>query len=783
MDLKNTLNINKNWIGNLNFADVISDYVYGNHNPTINKLRQIIKEIKNYIRTIQRPKRNVIRAKKIISHLEKLINASISFDEVKSINKIKSNPDIVYDISVDKTQNFVANGVISHNSYRYLIDNDLYPMKGINASQLKCCSFDIEVYFKGKGARSIDQKKDPIIIIGYMDDSGKKKTFFWNKESGNERTVIYDFAKQIQSYDPDVIIGFNSAGFDFPYIKTRARENDLDFDFSVDSSGMTIKKTGFSTKADIFGRFHLDAYDSASFLDAIGAMNLPANDLESVYAELFGKEHAGDTAGWKDFDISQMWKMWEDGGEEMKKAIKYNESDVITTFKIGKEVLPLYVELSKIVGLPPYDISRMSTSQMIEWMLTREAHRRNILALRRPDEKTVKTRMMNPIQGAFVKLPTVGLHENIVVCDFRSLYPTIIVAYNIDRTTLDCSCCKKSEQNESPMGHHFCKKRPGLIPHILKELIETRKKTKAEMKKHDKKSTAYKALHYRQWALKILANSAYGYLGYGRAKWYSREAAESVTAWARQYIHEVIDRAEKAGFEVLYADTDGVFLKLNSKKKEEASDFVEQYNKTLPKGMELEFQGFYPRGIFVSRKTGEAAKKRYALIRDDGTIEIKGFELVRRDWSKIAKRTQERVIEAVLRKGKPEDAIEEVKKVIKHLQSGKATVEEVKIFTQITRKLDSYEQMAPHVLAAKKLEKAGIKVRAGDLLEYIVVKGAGKISERSIPIQLLGDKKYDPEYYIDNQVLPPAMKILAQLGIKEDDLKHLGKQSGLGEWF
>jgi DNA polymerase Pol2 len=356
------------------------------------------------------------------------------------------------------------------------------------------------------------------------------------------------------------------------------------------------------------------------------------------------------------------------------------------------------------------------------------------------------------------------------------------MSYNIDKTTFNCDCCK-SPTIVPEVGHKFCKDKKGLVPKILEELIEARTKVKVEMRKHPEKSKEHRVLHFHQWGLKILANSAYGYLGYARARWYSREAAESTTALGRHYVHETMDKAEAAGFHVFYADTDSIFIKLGDKTVEEAKKFVEKINKELPAKMELEFQGYYPRGIFVSKREGTAAKKRYALIRDDGTIEIKGFEFVRSDWANIAKETQEKVIEAVLKEGKPEKAIAIVKKVIKDVRDRKVDVEDLIIYTKMVRKVSSYEQQAPHVKAAKKLIGAGEKIGPGSVLEYVVVKGSGSISDRSIPVQLLGKKEYDADYYINNQILPAVMKILKELGVKEENLKFDGEQSGLGKWF
>ena len=671
--------------------------------------------------------------------------------------------------------------------YRYLIDKDLYPMRFYDFNikdgklisfkrtrdkvpKLKICAFDIEAYNK-EGIPN--PSKDSLLLIGYQ-DAKESIVFYWTKGKSSEKETIQKFVNTIKKKDVDVIVGYNSSGFDFPFLKGRAKQLDVKLDFGVDGSSLKIMRRGIINRADIFGRIHLDAYDAVEFLTRIDAMKLPKKDLEAVYKEFFGKEKL-------DIDSTKIYEFWEKGGKDLKTLIEYNRQDAKAAYEIGKEILPLYIELSRIVGIPTFEASKIGTSQMVGWLLIREAYKNNIIVPKRPEEEKVRERMRNPIKGAFVKMPESGLHERIVVCDFRSLYPSIIITHNVGPSTLNCKCCKNPYV--SPMGHKFCKKRKGLFPKILKELIEARAKVKAEMKKHKRGSPEYKALHYKQWALKIVANSAYGYLGYGRAKWYSRESAESITAWARHFIHDTIDKAKKEDFHVLYADTDSVFLKLENKTIGDAKKFVSKVNKDLPKGMELEFEGFYPRGIFVTRREGKAAaKKRYALIREDGTVEIKGFEFVRRDWANVAKDTQEKVIEAVLKEGKPKKAVKIVSSVIQDLKKGKVDLDDLVILTQIVRRLGSYEQQAPHVKAAKKLQKAGYKVSPGYLIEYVVVKGKGSISDRAIPIQLLGNKKYDPDYYIEHQILPAVMKILREVGVKEEDLKYKGKQAGLGKW-
>jgi DNA polymerase I len=674
--------------------------------------------------------------------------------------------------------------------FRYLIDNNLFTTKYYDfqvekdkikgwsevkdsVPKFKMCAFDIEVYVSG--GKMPDPEKDPVIMIGFYDGT-KKKTFFWIKEKNSEKEMLQDFVETIKKEDYDIILGYNSSNFDFPYLKKRCHKFGLKLDLGRDGSEVQIRRGGVFLKADIFGRVHLDAFDSVEFLTGISALRLPSNDLDSVYKALFGKEKIK-------IEPENFGRYWEEGGKNFELLKEYNIEDTLAAYEIGEEVLPLFIQISKVLGLHLYEVARMSTSQMVEWLLIRESFKRKELVPLRAEEEVVRERMQHPIKGAFVKLPEPGLHERIAICDYRSLYPTLIISYNISPNTLNCKCCKDAHVAPE-VGHRFCKKKKGILPQVLEELIEIRAQVKKEMKKHKEGTPEYRALHFKQWGLKILLNSAYGYQAFARGRWYCREAAESITAWARHYIHDTIARAEKAGFHVLYSDTDACFLKLGEKTKKDVEKFVEDVNKSLPEKMELEFEGYYPRCIFVTtRGGGIAAKKRYALIREDGTIEIVGFEFVRRDWSRIAKETQEKVIEAVLKEGKTQKAVEVVTKAIDDLRKKKVSTDDVKIYTKVVRALASYEQQAPHVKAAKKLIAAGYKVPAGSTIEYVVVKGKGSISDRSIPIQLLRPThEYDAEYYINNQVLGAVMKILEMLGIKEKDLKGKGKQEGLEKW-
>jgi DNA polymerase I len=209
--------------------------------------------------------------------------------------------------------------------------------------------------------------------------------------------------------------------------------------------------------------------------------------------------------------------------------------------------------------------------------------------------------------------------------------------------------------------------------------------------------------------------------------------------------------------------------------KQRVNEFLVAVNQELPPGMELEFEGFYERGFFVT-------KKRYALIRQNKIV-VKGLELVRRDWAPIAKKTQERVMMAILKDGSPEKAAHIIKEVIDKIKEGKIPLKDLVIHTQLTKNPDKYQQMAPHVLAAKKAIKRGRSVGSGSIIRYVVVRGKGPISQRAEPLEDADVANYDPTYYIENQVLPAISRIIDSLGYSHDEIVHQEQQSSLDAFF
>lgn len=685
---------------------------------------------------------------------------------------------------------------------RYLIDHELTPMSGVEVKgefresskgkeliatkppkpaeeteeELNIMCFDIETYSPLENPRS---EKDPIVMLSIVSNQGFEKVLTWKDfESDhdyvevveNEKKLLERLVNIIEKEDFDVISGYNTDLFDFPFIRERAEQKGVDLTIGRKKSEISSQRRRFNTVTRVPGRPHLDTYAIVDFLSKIGAIRLIDYTLENVYRHMLDGEKP-------DIECKDISEAWEEGGEKGRKLLEYSLSDSEAGLEIALEIFPLIKELCRTVKQSLFDVSRMTPGQLVEWLLVFNAHKIDELVPARPVGEEYRRRQSGSYVGGYVKEPDKGLHENLVVFDFRSLYPTIIVAHNIDPATLDCDCCGPDEAVKAPkLDYSFCQNEEGFIPNTLEGLIKGRAELKKEMKDLEKGSRKYKSIYNRQWALKIIANSFYGMLGYPRARWYSKECAESVTSFGRHYIKETIETAEEKGFDVVYGDTDSLLCKIGDKNREEIDNFLDEINEDMPGIMELELENFYKRGVFI-------AKKRYAMVSEKGKMEVKGLEFVRRDWAALAKDTQEAVLRAVLHEGSPEKAAEIVQKVTKDVQQGRVDLENLVIHTRLKKPIEEYESEGPHVAAAKRLRDAEKEIEPGMTIAYIVERGSGNIGDRAIPVSEFENHKYDADYYIGHQILPAVMRVMEVLGYSEEELRYEEtKQTKLGSF-
>ncbi len=680
---------------------------------------------------------------------------------------------------------------------RYLIDKDLSPLEAVMVSahmegkdyvidsianadepqsiDFRYMCFDIETYNPAMMPRP---ETDPVLMISYTNGIERKvlTTKSINRDFvkvlKNEKEMIEEFARLIKRYDPDLIVGYNSSNFDLPYLKKRAERVGAEFGINRVEGEVRKEHHGLIDAFKIPGRANVDIYNVAKFISVVGAavklIKVNSFTLAEVYRAITGTPK-------KMVERRDIWRIWDAGGRELEELADYSLGDSLSLEELFKFFIPLEIEVAKVSGTTLAEAAVSTTGQLVEHLMMENAALAGQVIPNKPKEGEINDRLLKPFEGAYVKTPEPGIYDNLAVLDFRGLYPSIIISYNIDPSTL---CRECTDAYVSPDGTRFTKDRIGIMPKVLRALMDER----AAVKKAYKNDPDNKTLAARSQALKILANSFYGYLGYARSRWYSRECASSTTALGRQFIKNVIEKAEAYGFKALYSDTDSVFLLLESKGKEDVAAFMNGINKSLPGNMELELEDFYVRGIFVGKRTGEAgAKKKYALLSESGRIKISGFELVRRDWAKIARDTQRAVLDAILKDGSKEKAVAIVKDIVKRVRDGDVGLNEFVIHTQLRKGISNYDVKSPELSAAKKAIAAGIKTRT-DLEEgaigYVITRHGNSISEKAEIEE--SAKDYDPEYYISNQIIPATLKILKELGYSADELRGGGSQKKLG---
>jgi len=664
---------------------------------------------------------------------------------------------------------------------RYMIDHDLAPMVEVKEDftrgkkeieKMKVLAFDIETLSKSP----TDIGGDPITMISVWGE-GVKKVITWADTGGagnipewlqtekNEASMIKAFIRLVNEYKPEVIVGYNSDMFDWPFIAKRAEKLGITPMFNGRALGFVRRGRGTApylpgmnpTDLYIFVRNILSPYLQAETLD-----------LGTVADELIGetKTDIGGSDG-----IQEAWN----DPEKRRRLFEYSLQDAKVTYNLAEKIMPMIYELSKIVGQTIFDTSRLPSGQMVEWLLMRAAFKRNMLIPNKPKSEIFSERYAQRYVGAFVKEPIKGLHHRIAVCDFRSLYPTIIMAHNISPDAVGCDH-KECKKNSPENGVHFCTKKKGFMPELMESIFNTRMEVKASLKKLKKGSKEWVLAKAKSNALKLILNSFYGYLGFAGSRWYTLESAQAITAWGRKYIKEIMKVAESEGFTVIYGDTDSVMLNYpeshsDADFEDRVGDFMKRVNDSLPKPIQLDLEGIFKTGLFVT-------KKRYALMGKDGSLIVKGLERVRRDWSPLARKVQDRVLRLIL-SDRVEDAKTFVKEKVKELRAGKIPIEDLIITTQLTKMPEDYATIAPHVKVARDMRKAGEPVLPGMLIKYVVAPGSGTISSRAVWAKEA--KEYDVEYYINNQLIPPILRLMEVFGESERSLK--AKQAGLDGFF
>lgn len=744
------------------------------------------------------------------------------------------NPSLVPQLRDDlKTKNFVKEiyeaDILFRN--RFMADNNIvgmgwYEVEGIGAKTntvktdkaitlkkikpiekqenvaLKYVSIDIETWSEEGGMP--DSSKDPIIMISMFfcpPYKGKKNLVLIGKKTNGfedaisfptEKEMLEEFKKIIDEFDPDIILGYNISNFDLPYIEARLRANNISRAIGrCSQKQMMCSKLSSGYTITIPGRVVVDVYSlikeaTTKFGMYKGLKRFGLGDVSQV---ILGETKV-------DVAHSEISKFWKDDGDNFAKLVEYSRKDAELPFRMLVEMnmLDKFFEISKVTGLVLQDVLDGGEAARIEQLLLREFNKKGFVIPNKPDSRELdrrnEERVNLGLKGGFVLTPDIGFHDKTVVyLDFKSMYPSIMIALNICPTTLLLNPEENVEKIVSPLGTAFVspKVRRGIIPEIVEYLINARDRVKKEMKTATSEQVK-KYLNAKQYAFKTVANAFYGYTGYQRARFYVLDIANTITATGRETINKAKEIIEKkTPYKVVYADTDSVMVKLDTDDVKEAfkigASLAEMINSNIDYALKMKVESVFKTMLILS-------KKRYAgwsFEENNGgytdSIVTKGIETVRRDWCNLVSETLNEVLEIILKEKDVRRALNIVKERINDLKQGKMDINKLVITKSISKSLKTYKGVQPHVELLKKMRKRDPSSApgVGDRIGYVIIKGTGQISKRTEDPEYVIKNKIpiDSEYYIENQLLPPIERVFAALDIGRAELLGSGKQAGL----
>ncbi|CAI8215812.1 MAG: DNA polymerase II [Methanobacteriota archaeon] len=683
---------------------------------------------------------------------------------------------------------------------------DIHNLKQTDAFQAPfiIASFDLET--------SIDDNRIlcAAVIIDQLDTSGQRKnipeeyTFV-----GTEIEIMNGMTDLIRVKDPDIITGYNIDNFDIPRLKERldyltekndtkrrselfgwARRNENEW-------GLIPYKPPNAKKWTIMGRCFVDAWWQARMVLR------PKRETLSYVSQLLFPER--EDLRKLEIDASKMDEEWKNRPEEV---LEYCKRDALLPWEILDElkIIQGRESLAAVSKTPLDVVINGTTSNWIDSLVIRLADRSSVAV-----PMTKRYDRSDQIAGGYVHEVEPGVYPWVAVLDFKSMYPSIMINNNICRTTMIEDANTQLMCHESPDGIKYLQKseREGLVPKLLVDLMSQRDFHKSEMKKAEQEGDKSKQRFHdgMQYAVKILMNSFYGVFASVFYRFTHKNIGSSITAWARHNITEIIRQLEEEGQNVVYSDTDSIFVSVpmeinaptkrpdvesETKEFDGAKEELVRFGKELADrftedAAELEFE------TGLSAFFSHGAKKRYVgrMIWPKEEMIIRGYETRRSDSFTLLTNTMTSMFEYIL-DGNQESAIKEVIDLIKEVKKGNADVEDLVISRSCKGKVlkdgtvDFNEVYSnpdglPFVKAAKERIKLGLEFTSGMKVAYVVTKTSGSTQE--VEPWLVEDggepvSNYDVDYY-SKRLAKALGRITEAFGWSESELLSGTRQTTL----
>lgn len=651
---------------------------------------------------------------------------------------------------------------------------------------LKVLSMDIETSMPTK------EQKEKLFSIGFVsqwqDQSGnthtEKRVYMlghkqdvtpgWLVLFKNVRELLQAANAYVHRLDPDVIIGWNVINFDFTVLHRVYQEHGIPFNWCRDGSQVNIRQGQNNLNfVDIPGRVIVDGIDALRN----ATYTFESFSLEYVSQTLLG---TGKKLDGHKGSMQDRGKAITDLFEQDKIALaNYNANDCQLVLDIFEhtQILQYLIQRSFLTG---HLLDRVGGSvAAFEYLYLPKLHRAGYVA---PNIGEGFGEFKAP--GGFVMDSKPGLYEDVLVLDFKSLYPSIIRTFKIDPMGLieGLNANESGQKDLVIKGFHdaFFHRDKHFLPDIITQLWAERD----EAKRQNNAATSQ--------AIKIIMNSFYGVLGSTGCRFFDARLASSITERG----HEIIQRSgqwiEAQGYQVIYGDTDSVFVSLHTgeiaKKASLSFEQAQHIGKTLQEGLnqywqtqlktehqidsqlEIEFESHYQKFLMPTIRGSElGSKKRYAGLTQHDQLVFKGLEAVRSDWTALAKEVQTQLYDRIFHNQPYHDYL---KFIIHELTSGKRD-QQLIYKKRIRKPLSTYiKNIPPQIQAAKLAGELYAKANQnspyenGGWIEYIITQ------QGPVAIECLDQAPFSINYdhYIEKQISPVVDSILYFLGERFSDL-------------
>uniref|UniRef100_H2Y7K4 DNA polymerase n=1 Tax=Ciona savignyi TaxID=51511 RepID=H2Y7K4_CIOSA len=605
---------------------------------------------------------------------------------------------------------------------------------------------------------------------------------------GTERSLLSWFLAKIFKIDPDIVIGHDVVNFDLDVMLHRITTCKVAHWSRIGRlRKLNIPKTmsggKFSERAIASGRILCDVKISAREL-----IRCRSYDLGTLTQQVLNKQR-------KDLPTEQIKNMFmtSDSLLWLVEHILLDASFILDCC-CELNALPLALQITNIAGNVLSRTLMGGRSERNEFLLLHAFNERDFILpdkykRKRTDnlldpnrtrskitEQSGRPRKKAAYEGGLVLDPKRGFYDKfILLLDFNSLYPSIIQEYNICFTTLDLNPEKEEEVESYIPDVPETGLEPGVLPTEIRKLVERRRKVKQLMKASGLSKEQYIQYDIRQKALKLTANSMYGCLGFTNSRFYAKPLAALVTRQGREILLHTKELVQKMGLDVIYGDTDSIMINTNSGDLENAFKLGNQVKaevNKLYKLLEIDIDGVYKSLLLLKKKKYAALSVQKAPDGSYTTVkELKGLDIVRRDWCDLAKLAGNYAVEQILSDEPRENIVERIhqnlQEIGEKIRRNDFDLEKFEIRKELTKDPHLYpgKDNLPHVRVALRVNSTMSKrMKSGDIVSYIICQDGSSeaATHRAYTIDEVKSKdelSVDEEYYMAQQIHPVVTRL------------------------